>query len=55
MVSNILGNLVNILFNYLLIFGKWGFPRLGIEGAAIGTVIAQALCSLYLLLPLLPG
>ncbi len=55
MVSNILGNIVNIFFNYLLIFGKWGFPQMGIRGAAVGTVIAQGISSLWLLFPLLPG
>ncbi len=33
--------LVNICINSLLIFGMWGFPKMGIEGAAIGTVIAR--------------
>lgn len=31
---------LNIFLDYVLIFGKWGFPRLGIEGAAIATVIS---------------
>lgn len=31
---------VNIMLNYLLIFGKFGFPRLGVQGAAIGSAIA---------------
>lgn len=31
----------NVLFNYLLIFGKFGFPEMGVAGAALGTVIAQ--------------
>lgn len=33
--------LVNLVFNYLLIFGKFGFPELGVEGAAIATVISR--------------
>jgi Na+-driven multidrug efflux pump len=32
---------VNLVLNYLLIFGMFGFPRLGVEGAAIATVISR--------------
>ena len=34
---------INIVLDYVLIYGKWGFPKLGIEGAAIGTTIAEYL------------
>ena len=39
MKTNVTSNLVNLLFNYLLIEGHWGFPRLGVRGAALATVI----------------
>ena len=40
MFANIIGNALNILLDYALIFGKWGFPEWGIRGAAWATVIA---------------
>ena len=41
MAAGILGNLLNIFLDWLLIFGHWGLPALGIEGAAWATVIAN--------------
>ena len=38
MVANLLGILVNLPLNWCLVFGELGFPRLGIEGAALGTL-----------------
>lgn len=32
---------VNILFDYLLIFGAWGFPEMGFNGAAVASVLAE--------------
>lgn len=37
--TNLVSNLVNLIGNYLLIGGNFGFPELGIQGAAIATVI----------------
>ncbi len=39
MKTTMIANVVNIIFNYLLIGGNFGFPALGIRGAAIATVI----------------
>ena len=41
MYATIIANLVNVLFNYLLIYGVWIFPRLEVEGAALGTLISR--------------
>ena len=44
----ILRSVLNIILDYLLIFGKFGFPRLEIAGAALGTTIAEYAGAVYL-------
>lgn len=43
-------NVINIFGNYALIFGHWGLPRMGVEGAAIATVISRAIATVLLAL-----
>ena len=41
MVASVAAVFTNVVFNYLLIFGKFGFPRMGVAGAALATVISR--------------
>jgi len=41
MYATIIANIINIFFNYVLIFGVWGFPKMGVVGAGIGTLISR--------------
>ena len=43
MIGFICEALLNILLDYLLIYGHWGFPKMGFNGAALASVIAEAL------------
>ncbi len=51
MVAHVSANLTNVLLDYLLIFGHWGFPRMGIRGAALATVAAGFIVPAILAVP----
>ncbi|TKD62395.1 MATE family efflux transporter [Flavobacterium sp. ASW18X] len=47
MYATIVSNVVNILLNYIFIFGAFGAPKLGIIGAAIGTLVSRVVMVLF--------
>ena len=49
MIATVAGNIINVFLNYVLIYGKWGFPRLELEGAAIGTLISRICMVIFIL------
>ena len=50
-----IGASLNILFNYILIFGKYGFPEMGIRGAGVATVTASGIVILLYIILILFG
>ena len=50
MVASVISIAVNLVLNYLLIFGSFGFPKMGVAGAALATVIARYIEMGYLIL-----
>ena len=48
MYATIIANIANVILNYLFIFGKFGFPQLGIVGAAWGTLLSRFIMLWYL-------
>lgn len=48
MYATVLANIINVVINYILIFGMLGFPKLGIIGAAIGTLVSRIIMFVFL-------
>lgn len=49
LIASIISAILNIIFNYVLIFGKWGFKPMGIEGAAVATSLSRILSAIFLI------
>ena len=49
MISTVIANLINVLINYILIYGKFGFPKLELVGAGIGTLISRVIMVLIII------
>ncbi len=48
MYATLVANVINVVLNYMFIFGKFGAPQLGVVGAAIGTLASRVTMVLYL-------
>ena len=48
MYATLLANAVNVIINYLLIFGVWIFPKWGVTGAAIGTLASRVTMLIFI-------
>lgn len=55
MVYNLTANGVNVVFNYLLIYGHFGFPRMEVAGASLATIIGQCTAFVFALVVILRG
>ncbi len=48
MYATLVANIINVVINYLLIFGKFGFPAMGMIGAAVGTLVSRVVMVIFL-------
>ena len=45
-----MANIINVIVNYVLIFGKFGFPEMGLIGAGIGTLVSRIVMPLMFII-----
>ncbi len=50
MIAGCIAIVVNLVFNYILIYGKFGFPEMGVSGAALATVMSRFVEIVYILI-----
>ncbi len=55
MIYNLIANTVNVIFNWLLIYGNLGFPELGVAGASLATVIGQVVAFMIAMFVIIRG
>lgn len=55
MIYNLIANVINVIFNWLLIYGNLGFPELGVAGASLATVLGQFVAFIIALSVLIRG
>ena len=55
MIYNMIANVVNVIFNWLLIYGNCGFPELGVAGASLATVLGQLVAFVIALVVIIRG
>lgn len=55
MIYNLLANVVNVFFNWLLIYGNLGMPQMGVAGASLATVIGQLAAFIMAMIVILRG
>ncbi len=48
MTVNVISNIANVIMNYILIFGKYGFPQWGVTGAGVATMISRIIAFIWL-------
>ena len=55
LIYNVTSNIVNVILNYLLIEGHFGFPRLEVAGASLATIIGQFVAFVFALIYIMKG
>ncbi|QOR35969.1 MATE family efflux transporter [Clostridium sp. 'deep sea'] len=55
MYVNIVINILNPIFNYIFIFGNFGAPKMGVAGAALGTVLSQVVGCILIIKVVMKG